>query len=341
MISNSDSRMAVRKKKKNNKTIKVLHITDFESIFEPSDAKRKKQRGPLSFTKSLVTTHFLSKEAEIRYFERIKIIKAHTERHLLRSTFEDLKNWTAGKYLGSRGFLVNADYKPASFAYLANQLDHVPIEDLKKALPILEKFGLLERIVFNGFPDVNGQSRTQPDSSGRGRKALNKDKGKTKKNGEGKSKCAKKRQKKSKSKPQKTPLSTTQSFGPQVSARRGQVVGFTVPSELQNTEKLGDIARGMLHRYSADCQEFAFEIFKALKLPFDLQSEEGKRECGCFSSMWQRAAGLKPTVLEELRRRSIEEAVKIAKRHQNRKRGAVWCHVFKGLLSTRCRIGAG
>lgn len=152
------------KKKTNSKKIKVLHITDFEKIFEPSDAKRKKQQGPLSFTKSLVTTHFLSKEAEIRYFERIKVIKAHTERHLLRSTYEDLKNWTAGKYLGPRGFLVNADYKPASYAYLSDQLDHIPIEDLKKSLPILERIGLLERIDFDGFPDAAGWFRPRTET---------------------------------------------------------------------------------------------------------------------------------------------------------------------------------
>ena len=178
------------KKNNNSKAMKVLHVTDFELIFEPSDARRKKQKGPLSFTKSLVTTHFLSKDAEIRYFERMKVLKAHDQRHLLRSVYEDVKNWVAGKYLGPRGFLVDADYKPASYTYLANQLDHVPIEDLKIALPILVKIGLFEKVCFDGFPDAAGRGRTRPDGSGRRRKPLNKGKSKDKGKSKNKSRNA-------------------------------------------------------------------------------------------------------------------------------------------------------
>lgn len=129
----------------------------------------------------------------------------------------------------------------------------------------------------------------------------------------------------------------------QVSARRGSLIQFTNPSKLQNTERIGEITKKILHRYSPDAEQFAFEIYQALKLPWDPTSEEGKRELGCFASFWEKVAGWQNAgipllVLDELRERAIVEARKIANRRQNRKRGAVWCVVFKRVLSARCKV---
>ena len=108
-------------------------------------------------------------------------------------------------------------------------------------------------------------------------------------------------------------------------------VQSAAPSELKNTEMLGDIAKKILHRYSPEAKEFGFEIYRALELPWEPTSEEGKRELGCFASAWQKAAGVPG--IDELRERAIAEARKIAKRRQNRKKGAVWCTVFNNLVA--------
>jgi hypothetical protein len=112
-----------------------------------------------------VTQSGLSKEEETRHFEMMKILKARPERYLLRSVFEDLKNWTAGKYYGPRGYLVTTDGRPASYEYLAAQL-HMNVEDLKQAIPILTEIGLIERVLLNGSPARSGQGRTHPVASG-------------------------------------------------------------------------------------------------------------------------------------------------------------------------------
>jgi len=118
------------------------------------------------------------------------------------------------------------------------------------------------------------------------------------------------------------------------------VIQFPGSSELKNTALLGDIAKGMLHRYNPDAKQFAFEIYQALKLPCDPTTDEGKRELGCFASVWQKVTGIPPPVFDELRERAIDEARKIANRRQNRKKGAVWCTVFKNLeVAYKCRIG--
>ena len=145
---------------------KAWHITNFRELFELTDDIRKNRPGPLSYTKSQVTLSGLSKEAEIKHFERIRLLKARPERHLLRSVFEDLKNWTGGKHYGPRGYLVTTDGKPASYEYMAAQLEQMNVDDLKRAIPKLAEIGLIERAPFNGSPDGSGPNRTHPDTSG-------------------------------------------------------------------------------------------------------------------------------------------------------------------------------
>jgi hypothetical protein len=331
-----------------------LYITDFDEIFEPSDAKRKHQKGPLSFTKSLVTIHFLSKPAEIRFIERMKILKSHSKRHLLRSVFEDLKNWTAAKYLGPRGFLITADLQPASCEYLAVHLDHVSIEDLEKAIPILEEIGLLETVTFDHVPDTDGRSRMQPDTAGRKRKPLNKS------NGKGKSKSKDRSAKsniKSKNKSTKTnnnrqtnkvkqqatqtPATTPEPIRPTQSEAGGSVIPFTGPlgsakHKRSEANKLGDVAAGILHRYDNVSQSFAVEVYRGLGLPSPLDSKQAARELGAFRSCISKARlDLPPPDFQELMNRAIAEAERMKKYWRNRpgKPAAVWCKVFGDMVA--------
>jgi hypothetical protein len=171
----------VTKHQGKGRLLKVWQVTDFGELFELSDDIRKKRSGPLTFTKSVVTVSGLSKETEVKHFERMRDLKSRPNRHLLRSVFEDLKNWTGGKHYGQRGYLITTDCKPASYIYLAAQLA-VDSKDLQKAMLELEQIGLLERVNLNGQFKDSGLVRTEPDIAGRKRMPLKKDKNNRKEN---------------------------------------------------------------------------------------------------------------------------------------------------------------
>lgn len=333
------------KAKTNCRGRKVWHITDFRKIFELSDDLRKKRPGPLTYTKSPVTLTAGSKDHDIRLWEKLQQLKSRPERHLLRSVFEDLKCWAGLKTIKDRGYLITTAGQPASYEYIAAQLK-LEVDEVKGAMALLEEIGLLERLTLKikKLPDTSGRRRTKtdksgcgrkkPDSTGRKRKPLKK----AKTNGKDNSKGDKKRQS-SKVKPNIREVPpTTQPLKPQTSAKGGTLIPFTSPSKLnppgrvKNTENLGSITKGMLYRYNPHAKRFALEIYKALKLPWDPTSEQGKRELGCFASVWHKV-DLPEPVFEELRARAVAEARKIAKRQQNKKKGAVWCVVFKNLYA--------
>ncbi len=349
-MSEGQSRMTKVKTKSRGR--RVWHITDFRKLFELSDDLRKKRPGPLTYTKSPVTLTAGSKDHDIKLWEKLQQLKSRPERHLLRSVFEDLKCWAGLKTIKDRGFLITTEGLPATYEYIAAQLK-LEVDEIKRAMALLEEVGLLERqTIKNKQPktdtsgpsrkkaDKSGQGRTKTDAAGRARKKPDKAGRKRKPfkkvndNGKDNSKVDKKRQD-SEDKPNaiEVPPSTTQPLKPHTSAKGGALIPFTSPSKLKNTQLLGDIAEGMLHRYNPDAKLFSLEIYQALKLPWDPTSEKGKRELGCFASMWQKAWRNKASMeaIDELRERAIAEARKIACRRQNKKKGAVWCHVFKNL----------
>ena len=201
----------IKDKKKNTRCSrkKVWHITDFRELFELSDDLRKNRPGPLTYTKSFVTLTAGSKEHDIKHFERIEELKTRQERHLLRSVFEDIKNWAGKKTLRHRGYLITTAEQPANYEYIASQVK-MDVDELKRAMPILEEIGLIERVsmsVFQGnqptkkakkkskskakktpgrkkqkiksgskksTPDASGCVRMKPDTSGTKRKPFKK-----------------------------------------------------------------------------------------------------------------------------------------------------------------------
>lgn len=112
------------------------------------------------------------------------------------------------------------------------------------------------------------------------------------------------------------------------------------PESLRNNnepQKLSDVIAGMQHRYSVDAKAFGADIFQALGLTCMPDSEQGRRELGCFASLWQDAlqTGLNPPALDELRSRAVAEAGRIRKHWHGRKGkpAAVFCKVFNGMIT--------
>ncbi|MBN2180377.1 MAG: hypothetical protein JW715_00575 [Sedimentisphaerales bacterium] len=335
-----------------------------------TDDIRKERPGPLTYTKSVVTVSGLSKPAEVTHYERMRDLKSRPNRHLLRSIFEDLKNWTGGKHYGQRGYLITTDCKPASYMYLAAQLT-VDLNELKEAMTELEQIGLLEIVVIDGHFDNSGSSRTQPDVSGQKRTPLKKRKNKRIGNGKvkekNKSATAKvksktkeiynnkhkeqtdNKQKESsqgqdeKSSTQSPP--TTQPIEPTESDTGGLVIQFTNPlhsvnhtrSRRSEPQHIGDIAAGMMHKYSPDAKSFAGDVFQALQLACKPDSVQGRQELASFASIFMDASysGLSPPALDALRERAIAEAKRIKKNWKSRqgKPAAVFVDVFKKMVN--------
>jgi len=130
---------------------RVWHITDFRELFELPDDLRKDRPGPLSYTKSFVCLSGISKRHEIAHFERIQDLKSRPKRHLLRSIFEDLKNWSGKKTIKHRGYFLTTAELPATYEYLAAQL-RLDVTELKQAMSILEEIGLIERLSMDTLP---------------------------------------------------------------------------------------------------------------------------------------------------------------------------------------------
>ena len=326
---------------------KVYHISRFRERYELSDDNRLDRKSPLIYTKDFVRG---VDDESCAHGRQLMALRSKRNWLLLRGAFSELKNVGGNMSSDYRGYLLDSNFEPASVKEIGRWLG-VSEKKAQKIIDELLDVGLLEYVAipkFNGQPRRRtgkpGRARRRTGKSGKARAPLKKKtktktkaktnvktKTKVKTNGKGKTKRKiKKRQ--SKDKPQKAPPSTTQPLKPQIPQGRGLAVHSAPPSKLKNTELVGDVTKNMLHRYNPHAKRFALETYQALKLPWDPASEEGKRELGCFASMWHKI-DLPEPVFEELRARAIAEAKKISKRRQNKKKGAVWCVVFKNLYA--------
>jgi hypothetical protein len=85
--------------------------------------------------------------------------------------------------------------------------------------------------------------------------------------------------------------------------------------------------------------QYGLNVYLALKFKWDTDSPQAKREIGSFASMHDKAcsvSGAEPPAIDELLRRGLAEAAKIAKRGaKSHKRGAVWCKVMNDIMAKR------
>ena len=317
------------------KTKKVWHISRFRERYELPEDIRYDRKSPLLYTKDFVGSG--SDDESCGYWQQLMAMRSKSNYLALRGAFSELKNIAGNKSKEYRGYLLDSNFEPASVKEIGRWLG-VSEKKGRNIIEDLQDVGLLEYV---GIPQFNGQPRKRTGKPGRARgrtgksgnrrgplkkkvKAKAKAKIKVKVNGKDNTKRAKERQ--GKEEPQRNPTPTTQPIKPQLSAKGGSVIHFPDPPKLKNTQLLGHIAKGMLHKYNPEAKQFAFEIYQALELPWELQSEMGRRELGCFASAWQKVERS-----DELRARAITEAKKVAKRRQNKKKGAVWVGIFQEL----------
>lgn len=322
--------------------VKVWHISRFRQRYELPDDVRLDRLGPLLYTKAFVGGGH--DDESCAHFRQTMALRSKPDWLFLQGAFTELKNMAGNMSKEYRGYLLDSNFKPASVKEIGRWLG-VGVKKAEKIIRELSDVGLIEHVPlpkFNSKPQKrtgkSGAKRRRPRKTGKKRAPFKK-KAKVnpnpKVNDKGKNEpTTKKRQHKSQS---RVPATTAQPIKPHESARGGLTVRSAAPSELKNTEKAGDIAQQILHRYSSEAKEFGFEIYRALELPWDPTSEEGKRELGCFASAWQKIGNIPGK--DELRDRAIAEARNIAKRKQNRKKGAVWCTVFKNLLASKLKVG--
>lgn len=318
------------KAKAKSRDRKVWHISRFRERYELPDDVRYDRGSPLKYTKDFVGSG--RDDESCAFWRQLMALRSKRNYDSLRGNFADLKCIAGNQSKEKRGYLLDSNYRPASVKEIGSWLRKTE-KQAESIIGDLSEVGLLERVTcpqFNGSPEKSGRARKRP---GKRRKTLKKKtKVKTKKkvkiktNGKGKIKRDKERQVKT------APTPTTQPIKPQVFAKGGSVIQFPDPPKLKNTELLGDIAKGILHKYNPDAKRFALEIYEALELPWDPMSEMGRRELGCFASAWQKVERS-----DDLRARAITEAQKVAKRRQNKKKGAVWVGIFQYLALSYSR----
>jgi predicted metal-dependent hydrolase len=309
---------------------KVYYISRFRQRYELPDDVRLDRRGPLIYTKDFVGGG--NDDESCAHWRQLIALRSKRNWLVLRGAFSELKNVAGNMSKEYRGYLLDSNFKPASVKEIGRWLGvsekkaHIIIKELKD-VGLIEYVGMPS---FNGSPKKPRRARARPRKSGKRRSPL-KRKTKIKANGKGNTK-KKNKKRQIKDKPQKRPTPTTQPIKPQTSAKGGTLIPFASPSKLKNTELLGDIGKGMLHKYNPDAKLFALDIYTALELPWDPASENGRRELGCFASAWE-----KVDTSDELRARAIAEAKGVAKRRQNRKKGAVWVGIFQDLAAAYSR----
>jgi len=367
----------VTSKRSATKAPKVWRIFRFKERFELSENIRKCRRSALEFSRDFVGD--AGGDEAVGYQRQFALLSNGDglEFGMLYGLYRLLVNMSAKQSRAFRGYLLDAKNQPLSDSQIGKLLK-IETKRIRKILRRLASVDLLELVELPEFdmsvnepppeddepgddngsgksnqksadgnrkPQSGGRGRTRAENSAEGRKPLKEKGNMVNGNGKGINKEATKRRREVQSKAQEAPPPTTQPLKPQVSAERGSVIQFTAPSELKNTGRLGEIAEKILHRYNPQAKEFAFEVYKALELRWDPMSEQGKRELGCFASVWQKLAGWQNAgmplpVINEIRQRAIDEARKIAKRRQNRKKGAVWCTVFENLAAAYKRRAA-
>ena len=331
---------------------KVWHITDFDEVFKLPDDVRKGRKGPLSYTKSFVSLSGQSTPPETHHYERLKSLKAHPDRHLLRSIFEDLKNWAGHKTQSHQGYLVDSEGRPADNDYICAQLDHLNKTDLKKAIITLSKIGLIERVALNGQlkpendnkekkkRDSKSENKVCPDGSGKGRKCsgkgrppLNKlkrkvgidkvkDEVKVGLSAEGKAKDIRNSQDKEKSSHQtSTTPATTPPIKPTISDEGGsvKVIPFAGPPgsvNIADPMHISHAAETVRRRFNRPAHNAAAEIYLALggKWPPD-DSRETARDIGLFKAAFEKveASKLPAETKTELWDSLIREAERLRK----------------------------
>jgi hypothetical protein len=349
---------------------RAWRITDFEDLFELPDDVRKARSGPLTYIKNIINLSAWASEAEVAYFERMKLLKAHKNRHLLRSVFDDLLAWVGDKPYGPRGWCVDGGNKPADCKYIACQLGET-VANIKAAFRNLASIGLIERVeyTFRNGPERSGSFRRPSRGSGKGKNKVKKPAASKKKRKKKKTTSAKTKSSvqegnltgypqsqdqvtgqgpgQPKPKPQKQPQehsqaqtklqSKPQPIKPSKSDEGGQVLPFAGPPGSANVHRIGEVAMGIMHRYDPDCVAFGLEVYRLLKLPWAEDSLEAWREICSFGSVWSKAkSSCPPGDIERLRARAIGRAGEIAKYWKGKGNiRAVFNSEFKKLLTKR------
>ena len=142
-----------RKPAKAKKAPESYHVTDWETLYELKEQNKngRETKGGLKFRKSVVSPY---DNVTHDYLMRVKRMRVHADRHLLRSVYDDLVDRCAQFDRERRGWLVDTDDGPLSWVNLAIELElwddqHKPdVKLLKDVVSKLESLGFLEKGVY-------------------------------------------------------------------------------------------------------------------------------------------------------------------------------------------------
>lgn len=147
----------------------VWHICDWRDLYELAEQNKpgRPTFNGLQFRKSIVS-RFDAKSHD--YLMKLKRMRVHPDRHVLRSIHDDLVDFAAMYDRPRRGWLVDAGGEPLQMHDLAIELDlynadHAPdAKTLRIALTGLDDLGLIEQVPYSQWikdyhPDAKPKRR--------------------------------------------------------------------------------------------------------------------------------------------------------------------------------------
>jgi hypothetical protein len=143
--------------KKNRKTDSinpddlVWRIVDWRELYELREQNRSDRpvQGGLAFRKSVVSPY---DRAAQNYLMKMKRLRVHPERHLLKSVLEEICDYCCRYERERRGWLIDVNNKPLSLKLIALEIDlfsdqrEPDGELLNKALNALKELDLVEQV---------------------------------------------------------------------------------------------------------------------------------------------------------------------------------------------------
>ncbi len=333
---------------------KVWHIFRFTERFEYLEKRNNYKKNPLIFTKDYVGSG--RDNESIALLKQLAEIKVHPNRHVLQSSFYDLKNVAANQSFRYRGYLLDGRFEPATNRTIAMWIGLKPTET-KKTLEELRQIGLIERVTMPEFDPADDETtppkddadeseksddRKKPEKTGENRKAPakkkkekeNKTEKKTKRGVEDPSKEKKPETKtnseaeakgkdnpKAKDQDKAEPTLRPTATPPIYPTKSDSGVAQKATSPVERPRSINPDINRTVQLYDSQAKEFGGLIFATLEVRYDPLSPEGKSELANYAVAWTRAqmAGLGPRYLNELWDSALRAAERVAIRRRRGK----------------------
>ena len=344
---------------------KVWHIYRFKERYELPDDKKILRKSGLLFTRDFVGTG--AGDEAVGYANQFAMLcnGDGLDTALMNGLYRLLVKMAASHSYYRRGYLLGPDGSALTAAELGAMLN-IPGRKMFSLLNRFKRVQLLEYVTLPDFDELENPSDTGsgsgrkkgkkttrkkakkrslrkfPEISGNFRKPLNKT--------ETTNGCAykgNKRQDGSSSLQEKKTATVDPGYAQEGQEAAGKPSKPSKPHEAASSGDRGhiipiyDAGAAISPQYDRHDYRFGERIYQALGFTMPIEQLEAIREIASFASKWRQAqrrmSAFSPGQVDRVGMRLLQEARKIAKRPQNKNRGAVFCSVVDLIVDARLR----